>query len=69
MGTDKGVIEVFWYDLSCPHLMLTHRGALKHPPQSHESFESYACSPVSTSEMIDPELKCQDGRVKPAVQQ
>ena len=66
MGTDKGVIEVFWYDLTCPD---AHMRALKRGLKCDESFERYACSTVSTSEMIDPEMKCQDGRVKPAAQQ
>lgn len=68
MGTDKGLIEVFWFDLTCPELLnLTRapKGGLK----CEDSFHWYPCPIVSTSEMIDPELKCQDGRVKPTFAQ
>ena len=69
MGTDKGAIEVFWYNRTCPHYILTHRRARTRPLECDESFETYPCSAVSTSEALDPEMKCQDGRGKPAAQQ
>jgi len=66
MGTEKGVIEVFWYDLRCPDYSLT-RGP---KPKCEESFKWYACPVVSTPEMIDPQMKCQDGWAsKPAAEQ
>jgi hypothetical protein len=64
MGTDKGAIEVFWYNRTCPHYILLNRRARTRRVECDESFETYPCSAVSTSDALDPEMKCQDGRRK-----